>query len=128
MAAYKKLAELAYRLHQRTVEGKIHWEVTVTDGVFQASFSDYSITISVHESEIADGARDVRIRVLADDGNEIESFTDIDIENEWLTEFSVSTDAFDMMYETYEVARRSALGTEQAINDILSELDDEFPF
>ena len=123
MASYKKLAELVYRLHQKTTMGEINWEGTVTPGVYQASFSDYSIQISLRPSEESRGAKDVVISVFGDDGNEIESFTDPDIQSEWLEEFSHTAMPYPIMHETYEIARRLALGTEQAINQILSELE-----
>lgn len=129
MAAYEKLANLAYRLNLKTVKGEIDWEETIADGVYQASFASYSIQISVQQSQQASG-HDVKISVIGDTGSEIESFLDVDIESKWLRELGTDIDPYTMMYETYEVARRSAMGTEQAINAILSELedDDEIPF
>ena len=127
MAAYEKLATLAYRLHQMTDRGKISWQETMTSGVYQASFSDYSVQISIEQSG---REPDVRISIFGTDGNELESFTDEDLSPEWLSEFEGITGAFGMMYGTYQTARRVALGTEQAINQILSALedDDEIPF
>lgn len=128
MAAYQKLADLAYMLYQRTLKASIDWEEAVTPGVYQASFSDYSIQISLLGSQITPDS-DVKISVIDDNGNEIESFSDVDIEKGWLEKFNVEISPFQIMYETYEIARRSALGTEQAINKILSELDDDpLPF
>ena len=128
MAAYQKLADLAYMLYQRTLKASIDWEEAVTPGVYQASFSDYSIQISLLGSQITPDS-DVKISVIDDNGNEIESFSDVDIEQGWLEKFKVDITPFKIMYETYEIARRSALGTEQAINKILSELvDDAIPF
>ena len=128
MAAYQKLADLAYMLYHRTRKASIDWKEAVTPGVYQASFSDYSIQISLHGSQNTSDS-DVKISVINDNGNEIESFSDFDIEREWLKKFGVEITPFKIMYETYEIARRSALGTEQAINKILSELDDDpIPF
>lgn len=129
MAAYKKFTQLAYRLHKSTMEGNISWKETVSAGVYQASFSSYSLQISVIPSAEFQSAKNVKISVFGDDGNEIESFTDMDIVPEWLSEFQDVLNRYDMMYETYEIARRTALGTEQAIDRILSELEDhEIPF
>jgi len=128
MAAYKKLAELAYKLHQMTIKGKVAWQETVAAGVYQASFSNYSLQISLESSESLQGAKDIRISVFGDDGNEIESFIDEDI-NQWISDFGDFRSGYHMMHETYEIARRSALGTEQAIDQILLDLeDDEIPF
>ena len=128
MAAYKKLAELAYKLHQMTIKGKVAWQETVTAGVYRASFSNYSLQISLEPSENLQGPKDIRISVFGDDGNEIESFIDEDIK-QWISNFDPFSTGYHMMHETYEVARRSALGTEQAIDQILADLeDDEIPF
>ena len=123
MAAYQKLADLAYMLYQKTLNGSIDWKEAVKPGVYQASFSDYSIQISVADSQNT-GDSDVIISVINDNGNEIESFSDFDIKSGWLEKYNVESTPFRIMYETYENARRTALGTEQAINKILSELKD----
>ncbi len=128
MAAYEKLATLAHALYQRTLKGEIDWEVTVSDGVYQASFSNYSIKILLEKSKSVPDVEDVRISVFDQNGAEIESFTDVDIADEWKKRFSHVSDSFDGMQGTYEIARRSALGTEKAIDQILSELEGELPF
>ena len=128
MAAYQKLADLAYMLYQKTLKGSIDWKEAVEPDVYQASFSDYSIQISLVGSQNTSDS-DVNISVINDNGNEIESFSDVDLEQGWLEKYNVESTPFKIMYETYEIARRSALGTEQAINKILSELkDDPIPF
>ena len=126
MAAYQKLANLAYRLHLKTVNGSIDWKETVTVGVYQASFANYSIQIFVKPSELHEG-EDVKISVIGEEGNEIESFLDVDIQFQWLQDLGGTDPPYAMMHETYEIARRSALGTEEAINKILSELEDDDP-
>ena len=68
---------------------------------------------------------DVKISVIGEEGNEIESFLDVDIQTSWLRDLGSAASPYKMMYNTYEIARRSALGTEEAINKILSELEDD---
>ena len=68
---------------------------------------------------------DVKISVIGEEGNEIESFLDVDIQTSWLRDLGSPASPYEMMYETYEIARRSALGAEEAINKILSELEDD---
>ena len=116
MAVYQKSADLAYKLHQKTLEGSVDWKKAIVPGVYQASFSDNSIQISLNGSE----KTNVKISVIDDNENEIESFSAGDIDS-GEAEFN----PFDIMSDTYEIARRSALGSEQAINKILSELDDD---
>ena len=125
MAAYEKLAELAYRLYKKTIKGEIEWEVTVSPGVYQASFSDYSIKISLVQGEHLEAPEDVKINVIGDDGSIIESFTDVDIQASWLRAYGDAPGKYQMMYATYETARRTALGAEQAISHILAELSED---
>ncbi len=124
MAAYKKLAHLAYLLHQKTVKGEIDWKETVLNGEYQASFSNYSIQISLVNSQGSPEAC-VKMSVIGEGGDEIESFTDEDIELQWLSEFESNLSPYVMMHDTYGAARRLAVGAEKAINQILSELVDD---
>lgn len=122
--AYQKLAVLAHRLHQRTIEGRLEWEVTATSEVYQTSFANYSINISKLESR-SEIKPDIEISVFDDEGVELESFLDEDLSDSMFEEFAEpDTNAYQIMSETYDVARRTALGSEKAINEILSNLDD----
>jgi len=128
MAAYEKLAQLAYRLQQKTIEGEVDWNETVVSGVYQASLADYSIRISLQPS-LETPEKDVKISIINEEGVEIESFLDIDIKPEWLAKMEIDNSPYTIMYNTYEVARRLALGTEKAINQILLKLEEEeIPF
>jgi len=70
----------------------------------------------------------VRITIVNEVGSEIETFVDEDLSSEWFDEIGVDEGPYTIMKSMYEVARRRALGSEQAINDILRELDDDLPF
>lgn len=122
--AYEKLGILAVKLRDRTVAGDVNWEETAKTGVYQATFSDNTIQISLSLSEVPDEV-DVTVVVLNDVGNEIESFTDSDI-----GPLIEDETAYKVMRETYDTARRMALGTEQVINSIIEALDesDKIPF
>lgn len=120
--AYKKLAILANGLYRKTLAGNINWKETEIDGVYQASLASYSVRISLDESE-AGRASDVRISIVSGEGSVIESFTDEDLDQEWLLELTVEEHRYRIMYGIYETARRLALGSEKAVNDILSELN-----
>ena len=122
---YQKLAILACRLHQRTVEGKIDWELTTANGVYQASFVNYSIRISVQPSRATE-EDDIRIVVLDDEGFEVESFLDVDFDSASFKEIAgPDSNPYKIMRNTYDSARRTALGSEKAINEILADLDDD---
>ena len=127
--AYQKLAILASKLHQRTVEGRIDWELTTIDGIYQASFANYSVRISVQPSRETEDD-DVKIVVLDDQGLEMESFLDVDFDRvEFQETAGAGSSAYKIMKDTYDSARRVALGSERAINEILADLDDDgIPF
>ena len=124
--AYKKLAVLAHRLHQRTLEGKVDWELTANTDVYQASFASYAIRISTQPSRESPGAVDVEISVVDDEGLVVESFLDVDLPREMFEEVAgTERHPYQDMKETYDTARRLALGSEKAINEILLDLDDD---
>lgn len=126
--AYRKLASLACRLYQRTYDGEVDWEETASTGVYQASFADYSIIISLQPPQ-SGGDSDVKISIIDDVGNEVESFLDVDLESEWLIDLGIIETPFKIMKDTYDTARRAALGSEKAIDEILAVLEnDGIPF
>lgn len=126
--AHDKLAILVRKLHQRTIEGRLEWEVTATSGVYQTSFANYSINISKQQSQeryAPEDAEDVRLSILNDEGAELESFLDVDLpDSEFEDSVGQSARAYRIMSETYDSARRYALGSEQAIDEILLDLED----
>ena len=126
--AYRKLAKLALGLYRETVDGRVDWEETTSSGVYQASFSNYAVTISLQESQ-DDEENNVRISIYNSEASMIESFSDSALDCDWFFEMDVTETPFKIMYELYEIARRTALGSEQAVNEILKELeDDDLPF
>ena len=111
------------------MKGKLEWEVTATSGVYQASFANYSINISKQQSQephAPEEAEDIRISVLDDEGTELESFLDVDLPSAMFEEFAEpETNAYRIMSDTYDSARRYALGSEKAIDEIILDLGDE---
>ena len=126
--AYKELADLTARLYRTSLEGQVNWEETVLKDVYQASLANYSVRISLEESQ-SSMQSDVRISIVNSEGTIVESFSDVDLDPEWLNEFQIEESPYRIMLNTYEVARRTALGAEKAIKDIVRELrDKEIPF
>ena len=122
--AYSKLADLTTSLYQRTIEGKIDWEITTMDGVYQTSLANHSIQISLQPSRTAEGD-DIRISIINDEGNEVESFLDVDMKMEWFNAIGEDQHPYKIMLEFYHLVRRTALGAEKTISDILGELNDD---
>lgn len=121
--SYEKLAKLAVKVHQNTVSGKINWEETAKSGVYQAEIAGASIQI--HQEQTDTWEFDIIIQVFNEEGNLVEAFSDGDIKQYFVAgPFDEQPpSAFRLMQETFEVARRRALGTEQVLDGILGALD-----
>lgn len=118
-----KIAILVPKLHKQTIDGKLEWEQTDREGAFQTSFPNSSIRISVRPSEsLLSFQNDYVISIYNSSGILIESASDVDIKNEL-------DNSYNLMKEMHETARGYALGVEQALDSIISELSkDDIPF
>ena len=112
--ADKKLVSLIKRLKEKTLKGSISWEKTVEEGVFQASFPDYAITIG---SERREDTWNYVFRIYNDKGELVEVIAETDFSSD---DFGVRP--YDFIDEIYVVARRTAMEVDQAIDSILSAL------
>jgi hypothetical protein len=112
--ADKKLVSLIKRLKEKTLKGTISWEKTVEEGVFQASFPDYAVTIGQERRE---DTWDYVFRIYNDKGELVEVVAERDFSPE---DFGIRP--YDFIDEIYVVARRTAMGVDQAIDSILSAL------
>jgi hypothetical protein len=114
-----KLVTLARRLNTQTRSGKIAWEKTSEEGVYEADFAGYAVQLS----EVADEEPVYFVRIFNDDGVLLEEFSDEDVteivNRTAPTEPSVM---FELMAETYRRARRVAMGVDRAVDSILSAL------
>ena len=124
--AYKKIAELVYRLSVLTERKQIQWERTPDDAEFQCSFPGYSIVLAFHYIE-PDGFRDPEVPVwvlsIRDrKGTIVESVNDDE-----LREFIPA--ASRVMRDMWDSARRQALGVEAAVDQLLGYLGgpEQFP-
>ena len=120
--SYQKLAVLAEKLYQKTVAGKIDWEQTASKNTYQAAFSNYTVLVFTQQSRENYDDVDYVISVFNEDGSKIEEFSDVDLSDMGAPLSGESY--YQLMKETFEVARRHSLGTEKAINEILELLDD----
>jgi len=109
----ERIVKLIERLHQRTMDGKITWEQTNIEGVFQIAFPEYSLKISKSESS-HDYSISIFLQIYNKDGILIEGVHDGQL---------MPMIPFSTMEELYYNARRTAMGVDKAIDDILSELD-----
>jgi hypothetical protein len=121
--SYQKIVDLIKRIRSATSDGDIAWHETERDGVFQASFSNYSTRISKGNSYHDEGVEQYFLSILNDDGDTIEKVGDEDGRDE-----KERALLYGVMKEIYDTARRQSMGVDKAIDEILREIGDELPF
>jgi hypothetical protein len=123
MDKQRKLVELLFK---RTTDGMLEWSEALPKDTFQVSMSDKSIRIRATESLTHEDANDYEISLLNSEGKVVDTFTDNELAAEQ-SEPSAKGRTYRLFRELYDMARRTALGSEKILNEILSELDEE-PF
>ena len=117
---YEKMSTLVQRLYKKTKKGEIDWEEITEPGIFMAALPGYAVFISRRSSSGSDSTfdqvgNDYVISINNLDGRVIEEVTDVDLRLVW-------EHSYRDMGNLYEAARRKAMGVEEALDDILSEL------
>ncbi len=112
-----KRALLAERLFSKTKAGELNWQETADENVYQVAFPGYALHIGEREFE---DEPYIFIRLYNADGALMEDFDDGDLRNDVLPAGQASF--YGMMLETYNSARRVAMGVERALDKILEEL------
>lgn len=113
---------LLQQLRRRTLEGTLNWEETADDGAYQATFSNYGVRIRTMWNREHDSP-DYQLELYNSNGHLIE-----EISSDALHEVDPKAGAYQIMAQMFETARRIAMGVEQALDEILQELDDNLPF
>jgi len=119
------MVELIKRLLASSAKGKVDWEPTVNEGVYQAAFADFSVQVRVRTGQLSD---DYGLQIYDREGRLMEDVWDTDLDSS-----SAGSANLERMRALYTVARRRALGVDEALDKILSELeplvpDDDVPF
>jgi hypothetical protein len=122
----EKLVQLADKIEERSAAGTLHWEQTAESNEFQTTLASFVVRIACYRGN--DGI-DYAIRLIGSDGIELDSVTDVE-----LTKLARKSprdafpkSGFEVMESIFKNAKRQALGVDKALDDILSELDDEPP-
>jgi hypothetical protein len=105
--ADERLLELASLLFEKTKTGEIAWEKTSFDETFQTSFPKYSVRI-----QKVKGAP--TLFLFNEDGDLIEELSYV--------EAFLSLGSENRLNELFELARRKAMGVDQALDELLREL------
>ncbi len=125
--ALEKQGRLVKALLKRTRAGEVDWKPTVNENGFQVSFKDNSVLIERVERP-REEVVDYRISLINSEGAVVEQFTDVELNEDLGSETSSGSSWFKSMNDLYELARRTALGSDKILNEILGEIDDEIPF
>jgi hypothetical protein len=112
MADPKSLALVA-RLYRKTVDGKLTWEKTVDEDVFQTSLPKFSVRLFPREVDMV-------LQVYNDDGMLLVEVTDPELKGEYIE----GQGPYTVMVEMHKLARRNALGVDQALDNLLTQLED----
>jgi hypothetical protein len=115
MTTEEKIARIVQRLHAKTAAKEIKWERTSRSDVFQTALPNYVVKVSTTPSDQSMGL-DYVVSIVDASGAVLESASDVDVTK-------VFTQAYPMMKDLYEMARRSALGVDAALDSLLAELE-----
>jgi hypothetical protein len=117
-----KYLQLLDRLIKKTEAGELKWEEAAASNAFQVSFPNYAVILSEAEGE--SDTVDYIVELVNSDGRVIDRFSDVTLEG---TDPSArnAPGHFNRMKSLFEVARRQALGVEQALDEILRQLEEE---
>ena len=117
--SYKKLAKIVEELSAATDREILFWEETIKDDTFQTALSGYAVRISRVWFPDED-CYEYSIKIYNEAGRLVEEADQFvlveDLEN-----------ATTVMYDLFEKARRVAMGTDTALDSIISELSKEWP-
>jgi len=114
--SYPQMVYLVQKLYGRTDDGSVGWGETEIEGVFQATFPEYTICLSMQSLDgHVPGSEDYVLSILNARGLKIEEVSDVDLAEDL-------ADSYEVMKHLYKAARRKAMGVDQALDSILSSL------
>lgn len=111
-----KVRSFIEKLAARTEQGKVSWERTADDGVYQASFPNYTVHVLTRHNPERRDETDYVLQIKDEDGAVIE-----DVSDETLS-IRTGDPISKIMGAMFRQARRKALGVDKAVDAILSAL------
>ncbi len=116
MTVDEKIWKLARLLHDKTAAGMIKWEQTPEKNSFQTSFPKHTVQISDDSGNW--GVR-YTIAIFNEEGSIVEQASDQTIST---TVREATPYPRLLMEELYTMARRSAVGADAALDELIAEL------
>jgi hypothetical protein len=117
--AMEKQQKLVKRLLERTRMRELEWKESVDGESFLVSFKDNSVGIRKLEKK---SSIDYEIALFNDEGRVVDTFTDPELDATSLNPDDHQW--YGIMKDLHEIARRTALGSEKVLDEILDEIDD----
>ena len=112
--SYPKIAKLIDVLVTQTENGSLQWAQTETSDMFQASFPRYSVRLYTQQASSIEV--DYVLQILNELGEIVEEVSDPDLKE-------VMEGSYKVMRRLHDAARRSAMGVESALDEILDFLN-----
>ena len=113
----RKVYELVGRLLEKTRRGELAWEVTPSREAFLTVLGAFAVKIFFVLDKSGKDAT-LALSVSDSEGRAIETSRDVDLANR----LGPTVPVMQTMRDLYAEARRSALGVDAALDQILSEL------
>lgn len=121
MKTDEKYFKIIQLLHAKTMKDEIDWIKTEEDDVFQAAFSDFLIRIKPEMYvPFINNKHTYSLELFNHTGNKIEHISSSNIKAK-INDGVINSQ--ELLQETYEKARRIAMGTEQALDKLLASLE-----
>ena len=119
----EKQARLVRHLFRKTNEDDLEWQTSAA-GTFVVSFRNNGVQLRRGDT----GAQSpiFFVDLINDQGEVVETFDDEDLDR--AATAGTGGEYFQLLGNLFELARRSAMGSDKVLNDLLKELDDEIPF
>lgn len=116
-----KLIKISNALLTQTKQGRLTWVPTNKLDNFEVSFPDYSVRISNKKGgPLLPHFGQFEVEIYNNEGRVIETGTSDEMKKEAIPEASHIE---EVLSELHDLARRQALGTDKALDDLLSRLN-----
>ncbi len=118
----EKALALVQNLYVRTSDGDVDWQVTGNERAFQAQLGDFTLRLTrIPDIEYQDSP-DYELRVLDKSEREVESITNRSLRPVMDRSTPEGLNPYSLLDRTFEMARRQALGVDQAMDTLLQSL------
>jgi hypothetical protein len=120
MAATDNQKKLATLLVSKSAKGELEWQPSVSEDSYQVSIKTNTIRLAEVPSRDPDSeSPDYVISIINSEGREVDTFSDIDLNQ---TEQQGQKNWFRQLRGLYVTARRTALGSDKVLGDVLRDL------